>query len=568
MKVGTFNRNDPVFLLLILAFLAVPVCQWWVIRGDRCPVSPGDGVRIIQPVSGRPGSIFCRARNGSVLVAASRKIPGCFVDPSLLDGRKEISDLSCRLSDVLDMNAGQIYALICRRSDRKFAWIKHGLTQQEAEKCMEMPDLAVGIQYEWKREYPCGSTAGTVIGARRKDNLPVCGIEQALHRAIRSSDGRVVFSADVLRRPFAGNKSDSLAPENGRDVHLTIDINIQGYLQDAVRASVEKFDAEWGAGVVIDPWTGDILAMSSCPDFDPNSYNRVPVEHMVNRVISFPFEPGSALKPVMAAAAVESGVAGYDTVLYCENGVYHALRGGRISDHGQSYGNLSVEDGVVYSSNILMAKLGELMGNRRMYRAVVDWGFGHETGIALPSESPGILRPADKWDGYSLRRVPFGQEISTTLLQLGMAFSAIGNGGVLMKPRLVTAVVDTDGKKLYEPGPEPVRRVLSKKNARRTRYVMKAVVERGTGKNCRLDSWSCWGKTGTAQVAGPGGYVEGAYTSTFVGGAPVDKPGVICLISIYRPDRNKGYYGSVVAAPYVRNVLEKTLRYLCVPEDR
>lgn len=571
MKEPIVDKNDLLFLLLMAALVSFPVYHWWLVRKSRAsalPVTADGGTRIIQPVSGKPGSIFGRSRRCRVLMATSRKVPGCFVDPSLLKGTDEVSDLSCRLGAILGMNPGEVYSKIALRSGKRFAWVKRELEDEEAAACLALPDRAVGIKYEWRREYPCGNLAGTVIGARRWDNMPVSGIEQALHRAIRSAEGRQVFCGDAFRKPLSRHIADSVDPADGRAVHLTIDVNIQQYLQDAVRTSVEKFDAAWGTGVVVDPGTGDILAMTSCPTFDPNHYNRTPVEHMANRAVSFPYEPGSVLKPVLAAAAVEEGVVNYGTRMYCENGVYHAPRGGRISDHGKRYAYLSVEDGVVYSSNILMAKVGEKLGNRRMHAIVHAWGLGRKTGIALPGESGGIVRPLHTWDGYSLRRVPFGQEISVTALQLAMAFASIANNGVLMRPRLVTGIVDPSGETLYEIPPRPIRRVLSPANARRTLAVLHDVVERGTGKRCRLDSWNSWGKTGTAQVAGRGGYLDGAYTGTFVGGAPVEKTRVICLISIYRPDRNKGYYGGVVAAPYVKDVLEKSLQYLDVPNSR
>jgi cell division protein FtsI (penicillin-binding protein 3) len=281
-----------------------------------------------------------------------------------------------------------------------------------------------------------------------------------------------------------------------------------------------------------------------------------------------PYEPGSVIKPIFAAAAVDAGLLTYETRIFCENGTYRARRGGRISDHGKSYGELSVADVVVLSSNIGMAKVGEKLGNERICAVARKFGFGRRTGVKLPGESGGIVRPLRVWDGYSTRRVPFGQEISVTALQLTMAFGSLVNGGLLLQPQLVDHVRDASGRVVWTRQPQVVRRVLSPAVAARTLNVLQQVVQRGTGKACRLERWSSFGKTGTAQVPGAGGYIDEAYTATFIGGAPAGRPKVLCLISIYRPDKSKGYYGSKVAAPYVKEVLRQTLSYMNVPADR
>jgi len=308
--------------------------------------------------------------------------------------------------------------------------------------------------------------------------------------------------------------------------------------------------------------------MASVPDFNPNRFNSAGAASRTNRAIVVPYEPGSALKPIFAAAAVDAGVVGYQSEIFCEDGVYHAHRGGRISDHGHHYGWLTLTDVVVKSSNIGMAKVGEMLGNEAMYEIARRFGFGEPTGIDLPGESGGILRPLAKWDTYSLRRIPFGQEISTTALQVTMAFAALANGGALLQPQIVDRIVDASGRSVYEAQPSVVRRVISPQSSAQSLDVLRQVVERGTGRACKMDKWTSFGKTGTAQIPGPGGYVDGAYTGSFVGGAPASRPRAVCLISIYWPDRAKGYYGSVVAAPYVKDVLSKTLTYLDVPGDR
>ncbi len=228
----------------------------------------------------------------------------------------------------------------------------------------------------------------------------------------------------------------------------------------------------------------------------------------------------------------------------------------------------SLTDGTVVSSNILFAKIGGMMGNKRLYAWVMRFGFGRKTGIQLPAEDPGQIRKRRDWDTYSTPRVPFGQEMAVTSLQLAMAFSAIANDGLLLKPRLIDRIVNPEGKVLYAGNRKVVRPLFTPAVARQTRLVMQQVVERGTGKRCRMKQWTSFGKTGTAQIAGRGGYIDGAYTGSFVGGAPVDEPRLLCVISVYRPGRSKAYYGGTIAAPFVKQVLERSLTYLKIPPDK
>ena len=523
--------------------------------------------RMVVPLPGRPGGIFVRTRGSYVPVALSRQVPSCYLDPFLLRD-DEVAEVSIALGKALSQDVLEIQQQILCRRTRRFMWVGRGLTKQQARAVREIGNPAVGITYEWRREYPSNSLAATVVGFRLRDGAGGGGLELGLDGHLAAADGRRVMLADAMRRPIWPVAKESHPPTDGSSVFLCLDAVIQDCLQTAVAESVQQFDAKWGTGIVVDPRTGDILAMCSTPSFDPVEFSQSPAANRTNRAVSLPFEPGSAFKPIMAAAAVDRGVVGYQTKIYCENGVYHASRGGRITDHGSQFGHLTVEDGLVYSSNILMAKLGEMMGNAAQFAVLKLFGFGVRTGVGLPGESVGQVRPLRRWDGYSLRRVPFGQEVSVTALQLAMAFSSLANGGLLMRPRLVDHVRGPDGRVLWQSRPTVVRRVLKPSTAAQTLAVMGQVVERGTGKRCKLEHWTSFGKTGTAQIGAPGGYVPGAYTGTFIGGAPVSGPRVLCLISIYWPDRSKGYYGATVAAPFVKRVLERSLEHLNVPPDK
>lgn len=564
---GTWRYNL-VYGALMLAVGGLGIRLWLLVRhGPAAAAEVAERQqRLVVPLPARPGSIFAKTRNRYELVASSMQSPGCYADPFLL-ADSELADTAIRVAGVLGLDPLDVQNRLISRRGSRFIWLKRDITSAEASKVRGLRLAAVGVSHEWRRAYPNNALGGTVVGFRCLDGRAGGGLELAQDRHLASVDGRRVMLADAFRRPIWPLAEKSTQPRDGGHVFLTLDMIVQDYLQQAVTESVERFGAKWGTGVVVNPNTGEILAMCSAPNFDPNRFNRTDPPSRVNRAITVPFEPGSVAKPIFAAAAVDAGLLRYDTKIFCENGVYHAHRGGRLTDHGHHYGWLTVEDIVVKSSNIGMAKVGEKLGNKGIYEAARRFGLGQRTAVGLPGQSPGILRDLRKWDGYSLRRVPFGQEISATALQMTMAFCPLVNGGLLVAPRLVDHLTDAGGRVVWRGQTEVVRRVLSPATARQSLAVLRQVVERGTGKACRLARWTSFGKTGTGQIPGPGGYVEGAYTGSFIGGAPATGPRVLCMISIYWPEKSRGYYGGKVAAPYVRQVLERTLDYLDVQAD-
>jgi len=569
---GTWRYNV-LFGVLVLAAGGLCVRMTLLIRtGQQDAIARAQHQqRMVVPLPGRPGMIFAQTRGSYVPLAASHQEPSCYLDPFILRDQ-EIADVSIALGGALGLDPVSLQDQIIRRRTERFMWVQRCIEPATAEKvkkiAKKLDNSAIGITYEWQREYPNHTLAGAVVGFRLRDGQGGGGVELALDKRLSAIEGRRVMLADAGRRPIWPLAAESRLPSDGSNVFLTIDTLIQESLDIAVNDAAAKYGAKWATGVVMDPRTGDVLAMSSSPGFDPAQFSQTSADNCTNRAVSLPFEPGSALKPVFAAAAVDAGVVNFQTVLFCENGEYFAAKGGRISDHGSRYGDLTVEDIVVHSSNIGMAKVGEKLGNARQFEIAKRFGFDSTTGIELPGESAGILRPLNRWDGYSLRRVPFGQEISVTALQLTNAFCAMSNGGVLMKPRLVSHIVRQDGEVVWRSEPQAIRRVLKPSTATQILAVLEQVVERGTGKACKLSKWTCFGKTGTAQIAGRGGYVDGAFVGTFVGGAPVSNPRLVCLISVYWPDKRKGYYGAAVAAPYVKKVLEFSLTHLDVAPDK
>lgn len=553
-----------VFGMLAMAIVALGGRLAWVVRDDSHQVDAYAEKQmrriIVQP--GRPGSVLGRTHNGSQLLASSKQSPSCFVDPTVMDD-KSIADVSLALGGILGESPLAIQELIVSRRDKRFAMVKENITVKQEKAIRELKLRPVGIVYEWRRYYPCGDLARTVVGYRHADGAPGGGIEQSQYSHISAEAGKRVVLTDARRRAIWLDAERSTAPRDGDSVMLCLDVVVQTYLQKAVKKAVSQFGAKWGTGVVADPRTGEILALYSAR----GRAGEATSERGADRAIAMPYEPGSVMKPLYAAAAVDCGRFSYNTMIHCENGSYSARGGGTLRDT-HAYGKLSLTDVVVHSSNIGMAKVGENLGNKRLHEIAIRYGFNKKTGIELGGESKGQVRPLPDWDGYSNRRVPFGHEISTTVLQLTMAFCSLANGGELLRPRLVDHIRGASGKVLWRSHREVVRRTVSRATANATMAVMQQVVERGTGKACKLDNWTSAGKTGTAQIPGRGGYIDGAYAGSFVGVAPASAPRVVCTIMVYWPDRSKGYYGSKVAAPFVKDVLHKTLVHLDVPPDK
>ncbi|GAF79096.1 unnamed protein product, partial [marine sediment metagenome] len=315
--------------------------------------------------------------------------------------------------------------------------------------------------------------------------------------------------------------------------------------------------------------TGAILAFVCLPDFDPAKFSTTSAYALRNRALTDPFEPGSIFKPIVAAIALDSDVINYDEVIFCENGTYRGKGFGRIGEFADhKFAHLSIRQIISHSSNIGMAKIGQRMGKEKLHKGLELFGFGRKTGIDLSGENTGLLWPTANWTGYSVTRIPFGHEITVTAMQIAQAYSVLANGGCLVKPHVVRAIVDSTGRITELKQPPSLTGHIIKPDVANwiVRSALVDVVEKGTGKKAALEKWQVFGKTGTANIARADikGYDETHYIASFAGGAPADHPAVVILVSIRKPDKSlgKGYSGGTVAAPVFREILEKTLTYL------
>jgi len=501
----------------------------------------------------------CRGR----VFAASNEVQTIFAEPRAIGDPQSASR---ELAAILNMDADVICGLITESGNPGFAVIREATDRQQCLAACRI--YGIGVQSNWRRQYPMNSLASHIVGFTGSDNAGLGGIELQYDKELRGSAGQNVFFADAFRRPIRMKQQDSIL-KDGAGIILTIDATIQQFAQAELAKQYQSYQAESAVAIVAEPKTGAILAMVSLPNFNPNEIQTADPDSLRNQAVTAQFEPGSIIKPVVAAIAIDAGAVGLNEQIFCENGNYHGKGFGQIKEyHYHQFGNLTVREILLESSNIGMAKIGQKLGRDRLYNGMKLFGFGKKTGIDIPGEAEGLLRPADKWTGYSVTRIPFGQEISVTAIQLVQAFCMLANGGYAVRPFLVRAMVGSDGRiiKLNQPSP-PVGFVIKPEVAKWiVTEAMVAVINEGTGKSAKLGKWQVFGKTGTAQLAGSNeqGYSERDYIASFIAGAPAEDPRVIVLVSICKPkvSLGKGYTGGTVAAPVAAKILEKTLTYL------
>jgi len=438
-----------------------------------------------------------------------------------------------------------------------------------------------------KRIYPDGTLLSHVIGfvadepkpgigLVRDDSYPVGGVEKSADKWLRGELGWRMKDIDNRRRWVITARTLEKLAVNGNNVVLTIDEGIQFICEEEIKRQFDEVSCKTITAIVVRPQTGEVLAMANYPNFDPNGIMEFDLQVMSNHAIEFSFEPGSALKAVTGALALEGGVVTPEEKIQCEHGAWKAPKGPVLHDaHG--YGELTFEEVIVKSSNIGVGKVCARLGPETLYRGLKGFGFGTESGIMLPGEIPGTLRPANQWTGYSMAEVPMGQEVAVTPLQLVMATCAIANGGVLMKPLIVKEIRDETGKVVEQFEPEAVRRVISESTAKTMKsFLQKVVSKEGTGRRADIAGYSQGGKTGTAQKALPvrnetGQIVKWVYSdtvfnSTFCGFSPVEEPQIAILVTLQGTVKPH-HFGGTVAGPAFSRIGERALKYLQVEPD-
>jgi cell division protein FtsI (penicillin-binding protein 3) len=407
------------------------------------------------------------------------------------------------------------------------------------------------------RVCPQGALAGQVLGTVGKDGYGQLGLEYFLDKELRGTDGWKYLRHDVKNRYYPGFQERQKEAVNGMNVVLTLDSKLQEITEHALERGVQKAGAKQGVAIVVDPYTGDILAMANYPFYNPNTRDGEDKDAWKNQAVVKVYEPGSTFKAITSAALIEERLIVPGDTVDGEEGQFK-IAGQTIKDT-HPRGRISFTDALAYSSNICFAKVATRLRPETFYKYIRSFGIGMKTGLGLPAEESGVLKAVGEWSGRTQATIAFGHEISTTPLQMAMAFSAFANGGLLMKPRIVKAWTDNHGRIVQEQAPRTVRRVMSEATADQVKAMMAAVVEYGTAAEIRSDRIALAGKTGTAEKidAETGKYVQGLFNSSFMGMAPVERPEFVCLILIDEPSMFK--YGGQSAAPIFREIVDRVM---------
>lgn len=502
-----------------------------------------------------------------VVLAASNKMQTIFAEPRIIQDPKKVAE---SLAPILDMTVTEIQKLITESRNPGFVKLRAD-APAEIGNAARSTHRGINVISTWKRYYPAGSLASHIVGFTGSDNHPLGGIELQYDKFLKGSPGKDTFLIDNRRNPIR-LKEQNAPLTDGSGIILTIDAAIQQFTHEELYKQYKDFEAQSAIAIVANPKTGEILALVSLPDFDPDKTSTTKPDYLRNRVITDPFEPGSILKPFAVAIALDCCAITTSEKIFCENGKYYGKGFGRINEYrGHGFGNLTPREILIKSSNIGMAKIGQKMGKKKLYDGMIRFGFGQKTGIDLPGEDSGTLRDISKWDGYSITRIPYGYEIAVTPIQMLRGFCMIANGGRFVRPFLVKAIIDNDGKitKLKNPSP-PIGYVIKPEIAKWlvTDALVGVVNEKtngGTGWRAKLDKWQVFGKTGTANISkvGEKGY-ESYNNASFIAGAPAEDPKIAVLVLISKPNKRlgKGDSGGAVASPVAAKIIEKTLNYL------
>ncbi len=465
-----------------------------------------------------------------------------------------------RLAPILQLPERDLHALLT--SARPFVWLRRKLPPAVAEQVRALREPGLGFVPEPMRLYPNRELAAHVIGFEGADE-GLEGVERAFNTDLAGADGRAVVGRDALGRDVVLQRIVQ-DPVPGAGVMLTLDRTIQYVAERELEAVYRRTGAKAAMAVAMDPRSGDVLAAAIRPTFNPNTFAELPSRDAVrNRAITDPFEPGSTFKAIMAAAALEERVVRPEDRIYAENG---AITIARATIHDwKRYGWLTFAEVLQNSSNVGSIKVGLALGSERYYRYMTAFGFGAPTGVGLSGESRGQLRDPRRWSALSLPTMSIGQEVSVTALQLVGAFGAIANGGVLMQPRVVKALVDGDGRPVRRVDPKALRQVISRDTSRTLTRILTNVVSSGTGRHAAIPGYDVAGKTGTAQKLDPATrrYSRAPGVLSFIGFAPADDPRFVMLVMLDEPKNEK--WGSEAAAPVFAAIGREILRYLEVP---
>lgn len=544
------------FFALFFLLVAARLVKIQVLEADRYQSVAKKQYEQTITLPGIRGNIY--DRNGNVLVSNTMFV-SFGADPKIV-GESAVK-IAERFSKVFERPKSFYLERLAssEKSQRRFIWLERHVRPEKVRRIDTGSLEGIVVINEPKRLYHYDELAAPAIGFTDLDNKGISGVELQLDEELRGRDGYVVMQRDGLGRARPSADYPRVDPANGNQVVLTLDLAYQSIAEDELRRGVEANKADAGLVVMINPKTGEILALAHYPSINPNDLIRVNLSLAKNRAVSDMFEPGSVFKIVTAASAYEYSLVSPEQKFNAEGGTYKVTlpRGVvRLIKDTHEHDWLTFQEAVEVSSNIVMAKVSTGIGAERMYRQARDFGFGIPSGIDLPGEVRGRLKKPHEWSGTTLQTLSYGYEVAATPLQIAASYAAIANKGVLMRPFFVREVRNQKGDVLREQRPQMIRRVVSDKTAALLSEAFEGVVERGTAKEVKLSTVRIAGKTGTSRKVVDGQYVSGSYTSSFVGYFPVEDPQIVCLVMMDNP-RARGYYGGLTSGPVFRNIAKR-----------
>lgn len=502
-------------------------------------------------------------RNGNIFATdlAARHL---YVDQKFLFEAGDIHRTCAAVSKTLGLSWEETWTLL--DGTKRYVSIRKYVHEKKIEALMEGDHKGLIFERAAMRSYPKGALSAHVIGFAYNSGVGGSGVELTMNSHLQGNAGLRIGKKDSRGRELYNYRTVDIEPESGADVYLTIDQMVQYFTEKALDELVENYQPEGAWAIVQDVRTGEILAMASWPTYNPSRFGRTLEEWMRNRTIHYTYEPGSTMKAMIIAAALDRGAIGPQDVFDCENGRW--VYGGKALHDSHGEGLLTVADILKKSSNIGAAKIALRMGDEKVYQSLRDFGFGSRTGVNLPGEEGGILWSPKRWSKISITRLAMGHEINVTSLQMLSALSAIANDGVRMRPLMIRRVVDSSGDTVLESFPEETGRPIRPETARVMRRLLARVTQPGgTGTKAAVRGYLVAGKTGTAQKVNleEGGYFRNKYIASFAGFLPVENPAISIMVVADNPQG--AHYGGTVCAPAFRSIADQTVRYLRISPE-
>ena len=558
LKKEAKNRIFFVTFLIVLCFFAIAGRLFWlqIIQHDYLQQRASQQQHRTINLAARRGNIYDQKGE---LLATSIAVQSLYAVPRQIKNKHQIAK---DLSTIINQPEEKIFKAI--NNQRYFVWLARRLESNQVIAIQALKEFGLQFIPEEKRFYLYDNLASHIIGFTNIDDQGLSGIEYAQNKHLKGTPGQYVMSSDLFGKEIYSHTRKIQEPVDGKKMTLAIHSFLQYVAQRELLRAIQISSANAGCVIIANPHNGEILAMASYPDYNPNQYYKYTNNNLRNRAIETIYEPGSTLKAISIAAAINENVVKPDTLIDCPDSFSYGSR--VINDsHKHEVEQKTVTTILAESLNVGTAKIGLMLGKNKLYEYLKRFGFGDKTGFPLPGESYGMLRSAKNWDKSDEAIIPFGQSIAVTPIQLVMAISAIANGGILYEPIIIKSLEGDNGRFQQGSPAKEVRRVISEKTAKQIREMMVKVTTEGTAEVAKIYGYNVAGKTGTAQKVNPNGrgYLKDRYIGSFIGFLPAESPKAVILVMIDDPALGR-HHGSVCAAPAFKIIAEETIRYLSI----